>query len=94
MARYIHFSCSSCGKTLKAKPELAGKKARCACGQTVEILSRESPATPATSTAASGPQTKPQPQDLPAKCYGSWAELGADKPIHRPFWQSGTKFGP
>jgi hypothetical protein len=37
MGQLIRFSCNSCGKTLKAKSELVGKKARCSCGQIVKI---------------------------------------------------------
>lgn len=40
------FSCSSCGKSYRWKPELAGKSARCKCGEKMHVPERLEPAAP------------------------------------------------
>src|SRR5688500_20128061 len=37
MSTPTHFNCDHCGKRYAWKPELAGKKAKCACGQTLTV---------------------------------------------------------
>ena len=37
MENSIHFTCEGCGKTLKARNEIGGKKTRCACGHVLTI---------------------------------------------------------
>lgn len=39
------FSCGSCGKGFRWRPEIAGKKARCACGATVAVPAADPAAT-------------------------------------------------
>src|SRR5713101_4392455 len=38
---FFRFACPACGKTLKAKPEQAGKRAQCSCGQPVVVPNHE-----------------------------------------------------
>ncbi len=46
-AASISFACSTCGKSLKARTELAGKKIKCpGCGKTTIAESREDPVSP------------------------------------------------
>src|SRR3954470_23201899 len=33
----IAFACTGCGKSFKVKDELAGRKAKCSCGETVTV---------------------------------------------------------
>ena len=40
----IQFTCPSCSKPYKVKPELAGKKAKCKCGNVMQIPAAEQPA--------------------------------------------------
>jgi len=49
------FNCSKCGKEYRWKPELAGKKAKCKCGNVVPI--------PAKPPAAARPAPKPASED-------------------------------
>jgi len=41
MADKITVKCKACGKQFKAPAEVAGKKARCPCGEIIEVPSRE-----------------------------------------------------
>jgi hypothetical protein len=45
------FNCSSCGKEYRWKPELAGKKAKCKCGNVIPV--------PTKAPAAARPAPKP-----------------------------------
>ena len=44
----IRFLCLSCGKSLSAPANLAGKRPRCACGSTVVVPALPPPVTTAT----------------------------------------------
>jgi hypothetical protein len=67
MSQLLHFSCDSCGKTLKAKPELVGKKARCACGHIVRI---PGPAQPVPSAGLpQGTAQQPASHVVPTGCH-------------------------
>ncbi|HYO11222.1 MAG TPA: hypothetical protein VER17_19810, partial [Tepidisphaeraceae bacterium] len=48
------FSCQSCGKSYKWKPEFAGRKVKCKCG-TVMTAPAKSPARPAPREDEDGP---------------------------------------
>src|SRR5262249_10227080 len=37
MDEFFRFSCPGCGKTLKALPRNAGKKAHCSCGRALQV---------------------------------------------------------
>jgi hypothetical protein len=56
------FTCASCGKEFRWKPEIAGRKAKCKCGQTLTV-----PATPpAPKVAAPAPNiVAPSPEPNP-----------------------------
>ncbi|MGH7215308.1 MAG: hypothetical protein ACREIT_11150, partial [Tepidisphaeraceae bacterium] len=46
------FSCGSCGKSYKWKPELAGKKAKCKCGAEMHVPAAAPVAAPVARAAA------------------------------------------
>ncbi len=78
MEEHIRFSCPACGKQLKAKPEIAGRKTRCPCGEVFSIpggrvLSRQAPAAPG---GEGRERTKPRDAD--------WEELVAYLSQKRP----------
>ena len=50
------FNCSTCGKEYRWKPELAGKKAKCKCGNVITV--------PAKPPAAAKPKPRPAEDDL------------------------------
>ena len=50
------FNCSTCGKEYRWKPELAGKKAKCKCGNVIAV--------PAKAPIAARPAPKPAEQDM------------------------------
>ena len=54
MSEASKFKCASCGREFRWKPELAGKKAKCKCGATVQV--------PATDPAAAA-KPPPPPAD-------------------------------
>ena len=49
------FNCSTCGKEYRWKPELAGKKAKCKCGNVIPVPTKS----PAAAPAAARPAPKP-----------------------------------
>jgi hypothetical protein len=52
------FSCASCGRSFQWKPELAGKRAKCKCGATVEVPKAD----PAEALRAAAPEAAgPEP---------------------------------
>lgn len=68
-------SCGNCGKTLEVPPQLAGTKARCPCGNVIQLPTQvralAPPTTPAPPAAASPapnpkPATKPGPAPQPS----------------------------
>lgn len=54
------FVCSSCGKDYRWKPELAGKKAKCKCGNVITVPSKP----PAPAPARLAPKPKEEDADL------------------------------
>ena len=52
------FNCSTCGKEYRWKPELAGKKAKCKCGNVIAVPTK-SPAAAAAPAARPAPKAKP-----------------------------------
>ncbi len=64
MNELIHFKCSACGKALKAKPELGGKRSRCPCGQTVTIPHHASSDSSGDPPQISGQQPPSNPADF------------------------------
>ena len=75
------FSCPSCGKQFRWKPELAGKKGKCACGGVLSI-----PATPpATATRSAPPPPPPAPPPPPVERNPLDDEYAlAEEPIEPP----------
>lgn len=72
MAEASKFACASCGKEFRWKPEIAGKRARCKCGVTVQV-----PATdPAAKADAANPAGDPSFDDVYALAAAE-AEQGA-----------------
>ena len=59
------FSCPSCGKEYKWKPELAGKKGKCKCGGVLAIPARPPGSATASPGAAAAPRPKPTPVPAP-----------------------------
>jgi hypothetical protein len=67
------FSCPSCGKEYKWKPELAGKKGKCKCGGVLSI--------PARAPAAAKPPPPPPPPPPPEEdAFGDSYDV-ADEPV-------------
>ena len=58
------FSCPSCGKEYKWKPELAGKKGKCKCGGVLAIPAR--PPGSATASPGAAAAARPKPKPVPA----------------------------
>src|SRR5688500_1043431 len=74
------FTCASCGKEFRWKPEIAGRKAKCKCGQTLTV-----PAAPPAPKVAE-PPPEPNPLDWPdepAADYGA-ADYAAAPPAPAP----------
>ena len=46
MADGLKFKCAACGREFRWKPELAGKKAKCKCGATVQVPAADPAAAP------------------------------------------------
>jgi hypothetical protein len=65
----VRFSCGSCGKAMRAKRELVGKKVRCACGQAVPIVDSAAPATAARPAPARKAAVAPTPAVVPESCH-------------------------
>lgn len=63
MADKIAIECDACGKKFKVSPDLAGEKARCPCGQIIEVPEQKEEKTPA--------QKKPKKE----KKEGGWYYL-------------------
>ncbi len=62
----ISFACSSCGKQLKVKDEVAGKKVKCpGCGQVIAVLDRV-PSLTAGASLSERPETPTLPPDAPS----------------------------
>ena len=53
------FTCESCGKEFRWKPEIAGRKAKCKCGQTLTVPA--TPPAPAVTAPAAPAPTRPAP---------------------------------
>src|SRR5215208_7702281 len=69
------FSCAACGKEFRWKPEIAGRKAKCKCGQTLTV--------PAAPPAPAAVQTAPPPPPpAPAPATPACPECGADLPAN------------
>ena len=49
------FSCAACGKQYTWKPQLAGKKAKCACGSSLVVPAAAAPTASPTSAPAPPP---------------------------------------
>lgn len=60
-SQVLNFQCISCGKSYRWKPELAGKKARCKCGQVMEV-SAEPPRPPEEEDGLYDLVDEPQPR--------------------------------
>jgi hypothetical protein len=65
----IRFACPGCGKSLKAPAKLAGKRAKCSCGQEVQVPTADSPSGP---TAVAPPPAFPEKKsvDIPTGAVG------------------------
>ena len=76
------FSCPSCGKSFRWKPEFAGRSAKCACGAKL-VVPAEAPATPGAVDVPLAPETKPpaltppSPGDGESKCPSCSAALAS-----------------
>ena len=57
------FNCGTCGKEYRWKPELAGKKAKCKCGNVIAVPAK-APASAAAAKPAARPAPKPAEQDI------------------------------
>jgi hypothetical protein len=69
------FSCSGCGKSYAWKPEIAGKRVKCKCGERLSV--------PATDPAAAALETEPMPEgfdDLMALAEGAPASEASYAP--------------
>ena len=77
----ISFRCPSCGKTFKVGEDLAGKRAKCNCGQVFKIPApaQPAPAQPAATPPAPVPPT--QPAQGPAdSSFGNWLDEELKEP--------------
>ena len=62
------FSCPACGRSFRWKPELAGKRAKCKCGATIDVPRADPGAARAAapSKPAAGAKPPPPPKRAPA----------------------------
>src|SRR3954471_20954528 len=72
------FNCSTCGKEYRWKPELAGKKAKCKCGNVVAIPAK-APAAAAPVAARPAARPAPKPAEQGAGLDGLYALAQAEK---------------
>ena len=69
------FMCTSCGKEFRWKPEIAGRKAKCKCGQTLTV-----PSAPPAPKAAPAPKVaaraaEPNPLEWPDEPAADYSEV-------------------
>jgi hypothetical protein len=92
------FQCEACGKRFRWKPELAGRKARCPCGQIMQCPEQAPSAEPsydlAPETAVAPTPIAPKPTAAPVLPYRSAQTESPDnseklKNIYAPLWLLG-----
>lgn len=76
----ISFRCPSCGKTFKVGEDLAGKRAKCNCGQVFQIPAPAQPP-PAQPTPMQPAPTQPASTQGPAdSSFGNWLDEELKEP--------------
>ena len=79
MSDMIRFTCSACGKKLKAPPEFVGRKVKCACSASQRV-----PGNDAESAAAPDESQQPLQGNLPRRDTTNAGISPADPPATKP----------
>lgn len=84
MASEAKFACPACGKRYGWKPEIAGKKAKCKCGEVMSVPASAPPAAPASAPASRAvpPPPPPPPADQQDDLYGFREDVPASNSAH------------